>query len=253
MSSLVQPYSSQWYATFSDAIPAEQTEHELEFLARVIPRASFPRVADLCGGSGRHARGLARRGHRVTGIDGNPAAVARASAAWDAERAGAPGSLTFVTADASRFREAAPGPFDAVVCLWASFGFFDAAGNRGLLRAIRESLRPGGRFIVDLYHCDFFIDKEGERTHDRAGRRVVETKSIRNGRLTVTLDYDDGTRDRFHWELFTPQSLVDAAAEAGLAEVLACSAFDESQPPSAGVPRMQLVFSAPSIATSSAS
>jgi SAM-dependent methyltransferase len=242
MSNLVQPYSAQWYATFSDSIPTAQTDCELGFLERQLQVASFPRVADLCCGAGRHARGLARRGYHVTGIDGNPAALAQAAAAWEAERTDAPGTIVFVAADASRFREVAPGPFDAVICLWASFGFFDAAGNRALLRAIRESLRPGGRFVVDLYHRDFFVGREGRRTHERAGRRVVETKSIHDGRLTVALHYEDGTHDRFHWELFTPQSLAGAAAEAGLAEVLACSAFDESQPPSAEVPRMQLVF-----------
>src|SRR5262245_10785580 len=105
MTDLVQPYSSHWYTTFSDSIPVEQTEREVDFLERQIPRLSFPRVADLCCGGGRHAVGLARRGYEVTGIDGNPAALARASDAWDEERGDALGTLALVTADVSRFAE----------------------------------------------------------------------------------------------------------------------------------------------------
>lgn len=222
-------------------IPAEQTQAEVDFLERCLPHPHFTYVADLCCGDGRHARPLASRGHRVVGVDVNAGALSRGAAMWDAERAFARGSLTFVEGDVRRVREL-DGPFDGITCLWASFGFFSAAENRAFLRDIAAQLRSGGRFVVDLYHRDFFAGKEGERAHHRAGETIIETKRIDGDRLHIVLAYENGTADRLEWELFTPEQLRDAAATCGLAELVACTGFDERRPPNANEPRMQLAF-----------
>ncbi|MGH7694006.1 MAG: class I SAM-dependent methyltransferase, partial [Gemmatimonadaceae bacterium] len=71
-------YSTAWYSTFLDTIPAEQTASEVAFISRQIPLASHGRILDVCCGPGRHANQLARAGYRVVGIDNNAAAIARA-------------------------------------------------------------------------------------------------------------------------------------------------------------------------------
>ena len=80
---------------------------------------------------------------------------------------------------------------------------------------------------------------QGIVTLDRAGRKVVETKSMEERRLSVRLDYGDGEIDSFSWELFTPNELADRARRFGLHLVDACSGFDETTPPSAERPRFQ--------------
>jgi len=139
--------------------------------------------------------------------------------------------------------ESADGPFDAVVSLWASFGWFDAATNQSLLEAMAGVLRPGGRAVLDLYDAAFFERAApAERLHARGGVSVRERTRRSGDRLHIELEYGDGSRDRFHWQIFRADELAAAAASAGLAPLLACAAFDPATPADGHVPRMQHVF-----------
>src|SRR5687767_2010583 len=111
-------YSDTWYALYSQPIDAAQTERETAFLARHLPLDRFPRVLDLCCGQGRHSAALAHRGYAVTGVDRNADALRVA-------RERSPASAEFVEMDA---REVATlgRRFEGVVCMWQSFGYFDA-------------------------------------------------------------------------------------------------------------------------------
>lgn len=40
------------------------------------------------------------------------------------------------------------GPFDAVVCWFTSFGYFDDDDNRKVLDEFAQVLRPGGRLLM---------------------------------------------------------------------------------------------------------
>jgi SAM-dependent methyltransferase len=71
-------YSPTWYELFLQPIAPEQTEREAAFVARWLPQPAYSAVLDLCCGPGRHARALAGRGYRVTGVDTNTAALAAA-------------------------------------------------------------------------------------------------------------------------------------------------------------------------------
>jgi hypothetical protein len=63
-------------------------------------------------------------------------------------------------------------------------------------------------------------------------------------RLFARLDYPDADRvaDQFEWQLYTPQTLIDQGAGAGLAALLVCSGFDPAVAASPRVPRFQVVF-----------
>ena len=39
--------------------------------------------------------------------------------------------------------------FDAAICMWGSFGYFDDPGNIVFLQAVSKTLKPNGRFLVD--------------------------------------------------------------------------------------------------------
>ena len=72
--------------------------------------------------------------------------------------------------------------------LWQSFGYFALEENDAVLSAVASELRAGGRLVLDLYHREFFAAHQGTGTLERAGRKVVETKSMEGRRLTVHLD-----------------------------------------------------------------
>jgi SAM-dependent methyltransferase len=232
---VMNEYSPTWYELFLQPIAPEQTEREAAFVAHWLPLPAYCTVLDLCCGQGRHARALAERGYRITGVDSNAAALAAA-------RRMSGNLVTYMQYDMRRLADL-PGTFDAIICLWQSFGYFDATGNADILRQINRKLRPGGRLVLDIYHRGFFERNQGTRHFEHTGRAISETKHMDGDRLTVTLDYGpDLPPDVYAWQLFSPDAIANLARQSGFEQLLACTGFDQARPASAEVARMQLVF-----------
>jgi SAM-dependent methyltransferase len=227
-------YSPTWFEFFLRRIPPEQTRREVEFLARQLPLPAFANVLDICCGEGRHAAGISRLGYAVTGVDRDGTAIARA-------RANAP-AAQFVVGDMRELAALLRGPFDAAVCLWQSFGYFDAETNAAILRDIATLLRPAGRLVLDVYHRLYFESRAGEREFEINGKQIVERRTVTDGQLRVELSFDKAEVDLFQWQIYSPEELIQVCASAGLSLVLACSGFDETKPPSDQTARYQLVL-----------
>ncbi len=232
-------YSRLWFETFLRTQAPEWTAREVAFVVRQAPQPAYRTLLDVCCGEGRHAIPLAGQGYTVTGFDRDPAALALMQ-----ERAGAEGvSIRAVEGDMRDLAASVTGPFDVCVCLWQSFGYFDAVTNEDVLRQMRDLLRPGGRLILDIYHAGYFAAHQGQRTIERNGRAITISERLDGHHLSVEIDYgSDAAPDRMEWELYTPDAIQTLAARHGLDAVLACTLCDETQPPSADVIRMQLVF-----------
>jgi SAM-dependent methyltransferase len=231
-------YSSTWFEQFLRPIPPAQTQREIQFLLPQLPLPRYRRILDLCCGEGRHAGELARLGYDVTAIDANEHALAVAR-----QRIG--NAARWIAGD-MRQLDRLTDRFDAVICLWQSFGYFDEVTNVAVLRSMAKLLAPGGRLILDVYNREFFQRNQGTRTFETAGgMRVTETKELTGRRLRVRLDYASVAQvDQFDWEVFTPAELSDVARSMGLRRLLACSGFDEASPPAPELPRMQIVLQA---------
>lgn len=227
-------FSNDWYATFLDRIPREQTEAELAFIERQLPLVSHPSILDVCCGSGRHANALARRGYRVLGLDTNSGAVAGACAA-------APPGASFQLLD-MRELQSLPHAFDGVINLWASFGYFDDATNAAILRQIAAKLGPGGRAIIDIYNRDHMLTLPAEESTERGGVTIRTTRRWLGSRLNVRLEYGSGAGDEFEWRLYTPAEFSSLASAAGLQPIVACAWFDEAKAASHEHARMQFVL-----------
>lgn len=225
-------YSERWFALFAEA-EAAQTELEVDFLVRQLPSAQT--ILDVACGYGRHARRLAARGYRVTGVE-------REARVIEDARRRVP-AVEFLRLDMRRLDTIARS-FDAVLSLWQSFGYFSEEANTDMLRSMAAKVSPTGRLVFDVYHRGFFELNQG--TFERRVRDVelVESRTVTDGRLRVTLDYG-GPVDVFDWQVYLPEELEALAADVGLELVLACTDFDELSPPSPESPRMQLVFESP--------
>lgn len=228
-------YSPYWFTIFLDTYDPARTAAEVAWLREQVPLPAYARVLDVACGPGRHALALAAHGYHVTGVDRDAAVIAAAQRA-------APAGTAFRVGDMCDLRGVG-GPFDAVLSLWQSFGYFDAATNAAVLGQMVAPLRPGGRLILDLNHRAFFAAHQGERIMQRAGRTIRETGHLVGDRYTVTLDYGpDLPPDRFAWQLYTPAEIVALAAPLGLRPVLLCTEFDSAQPAAPDHARMQVVL-----------
>jgi SAM-dependent methyltransferase len=232
---MANEYSERWFRTFLETYSAERTSAEINLIEMWLPRPDFLKLLDVCCGEGRHSAVLAQRGYATTGIDVNHAALEKA-------RLRSAGRVTYVHAD-MRDLGAVSDTFDAAVNMWASFGNFDDASNKHVLRGIRAKLRSGGRFILDVYDPEFFENHQGQREQVVGGKVVAtETKSIVGDRLRTRLEYVKGGSDVFEWRLYRPQELEKLMSTVGFSSLKKCSNFDETIVPRGEFPRMQFLF-----------
>lgn len=109
-------------------------------------------VLDVACGNGVMARRLATLGARVVGCDFSEVFIERARARTPADLSE---RITYQVVDATREEELLAlgvGRFEAIVCNQA---FMDMATIEPLLRAARQLLAPGGRFVFTLAHPCF--------------------------------------------------------------------------------------------------
>ncbi|SDX52628.1 Methyltransferase domain-containing protein [Marininema mesophilum] len=120
---------------------AEQEVHEV---AKWLDLGEGTSVLDLCCGTGRHSRSLARLGCQVTGIDLSEVLLSHAQSSK--EELG----IRYVRGD-MRELPFTDQSFDAVVNLFTSFGYFvEDEENAKVLKEIQRVIKPGGRFLIDF-------------------------------------------------------------------------------------------------------
>jgi SAM-dependent methyltransferase len=226
-------YSHRWFEFFHAGIDEARTIRETEFIGRSAPLPDFSKILDVCCGMGRHARALSGRGYSVSGIDRDTDAIAKAR-----ELGRGP---NYAVADIRHY-QSAPETFDAAIVMGQSFGHFDAETNRDILRRLAGGVRKRGRIILDLWNPEFFAAHQGDRQLETAKGLVRENKRVDDDRLFVQLDYPDGAREQFEWQLFTPPQMEQLASSAGLALLVSCTDFDMKMVPSPANPRIQFVL-----------
>jgi SAM-dependent methyltransferase len=226
-------YSPQWFEFFHAGIDEARTIRETEFIYRCAPLPDFPKILDVCCGMGRHARALSDRGYSVTGIDRDADAIAKAR-----ELGGGP---IYAVADIRNYQPEVHA-FDAAIVMGQSFGHFDAETNRDILRRLAGGVRKRGRIILDLWNPEFFAARQGDRELETPRGVVRENKRVEDDRLFVQLDYPDGAREQFEWQLFTPPQMEQLAGSAGSGLLVSCTDFERKMVPSPAHPRIQFVL-----------
>lgn len=156
-----------------------EAETVIELLERTVRPQKGDDILDLACGRGRHARVLALRGYRVTGIDLSNRAVSQARGM--ARREGL--DIRFEQGD---MRE----PFgvacyDGVVNLFTAFGYFNDEADHGrVIHNVATALKPGGWLFQDFLNAPYV-----EKTLVPEDRRVdceieiTQRRWIENGRV----------------------------------------------------------------------
>ncbi len=223
----------EWWEGFFDrawleggfgAIPEEQSRREAELIAGLLDLKPGMEVLDLCCGIGRISVPLAESGCAVTALDIQDDYLRLA-----AERAGRAGvGLELLQAD---MREIPfTDRFDAVINFFTSFGYFEQeADNQLTINSVFKSLKPGGRFLLELVNRDYLMahyqprgwSREAdwlmfeERSFDYAASRNVSRVTWRkpDGGL---LEYEVNLR------VYSLHELIRMFGAAGLAYEFSC-------------------------------
>lgn len=180
------------------------------------------RILDAPCGFGRFAGPLHAHGYEVVGIDASEVQVAEAEARH-------PGPAYAV----GDMRTPPPGPFDAVLNLYSSFGYFDdPEDDRRCLAAWHERLRPGGLLVIETMHRDRLANL-WDPTTTQASDRERGTTDWTTGVRTAEVVMPDGTTRQFTVRLYTATDLARLVREAGFTDVtiaggLERAAFDPS-------------------------
>lgn len=127
------------------------TVQEIDFISKVLNLPPQAAILDLYCGYGRHAIELAKLGYQVTGIDATADFLDIASQkAMEAKV-----DVVFVQQDMRELNYQEK--FDAVINMFAAFGYFSDEENAQVLQRVANSLRPGGLFLIDLLNREWMV------------------------------------------------------------------------------------------------
>jgi len=230
---MANDYSRTWFETFMGPFPRERTAVQLAFLSRQLPLPQYRRILDVCSGPGRIAGPLSRGKYEVTAVERDRGAIAEGQAKNP--------EVKFVEMDVRRLGTL-PGEFDAAICLWQSFGYFDSFMNKRMLADMAEKLSAGGRLVLDIYDLRYFSAHQGVVSQKVAGREIQTRRRVVGKRLKTTVEYEAGRLEEFDWELFTPRDITELGIGAGIAATLVCADFDEGTLPAEDKASFQVVF-----------
>jgi len=170
-----------------------RSDDEAVEVVRLLDLRPGARVLDAPCGHGRIANRLAATGAEVVGVDASERFVAEARR--QAERQGL--AVDYRVGDLRRLP--VDGPFDAAVCWFNSFGYFDDDENRQVLAEFHRVLAPGGALVVDALHHDGFVrhfteapDAVVTEVGDDAMVDVTEFDPVRGRLETVRTVHRDG-------------------------------------------------------------
>lgn len=196
----------------------------LDWIAREMPPEAYPRVLDIGCGPGLYAQALARRGYRVTGIDFSARSIAYAKEADP--------SVRYLHGDYLETDFAPEGPgYDLAIMISCDLGVLAPKARALLLRKACDTLRPGGRLLLDVLTTTRPAPKDGERRWEAGdggywspGPYLLLEDHYRYPGHNIcrqSILWDRRGVRAFHiWDhRYAPQEMTDALREAGFSHV----------------------------------
>lgn len=206
-------YFNQVYLT------PERTARECALIAELCGLGRGASVLDIGCGHGRISNELSRMGMRVTGVETNAAALARARE--EARRS----SLEVEYVEADFLSLGWSDKFDCVLSWYTSFGLADDDTNRRMLGAMFGAAKPGGRCLIEHINRDRSLKNfQHTMVHQRDENfmiDLIELDPLTSRSLRTRKFCRDGqTRTtRYEIRLFTFAELADWMRQAGFADL----------------------------------
>ena len=209
--------------------------HELPFFDRLLAGRDGVHVLDAACGTGHHAIALARRGHRVVGVDLSSSMVDRARE--NAEAAGA--NVTFAVAGLGNLATLGE-TFDAALCLGNSLPhLLTASAVEEALTDFATVLRPGGLLVVQSRNFDRVCREQerfmGPQSHREGDAEWLfvrfydfheETITFNMARLVRTVDGWEQNVDSTELRPILQKDLLAQLASSGFGPVVCYGGYD---------------------------
>ena len=165
MSSTEQPWYDRFFSHEYLAFDKHPESHlEIEFIEQALHLTSDTLVLDLCCGYGRHTHPLASK-CRIFSLARSQIMLAKAAETMSSAR--------LVRADirAIPFFSSC---FDAIISMFSSLGYFDSEDeNYRVLKGIADSLRPGGRVLLETVNREFVVRHSSPQQVYRTGNMTL--------------------------------------------------------------------------------
>lgn len=148
---------------------------EIDKVSKLLAISQKDLILDLCCGIGRHSLELARRGYQVTGVDRTKKYLDEARK--QAKEEGL--DIEFVQGDMRFFSR--PDTFDIAISMFTSFSYFeDPQEDKRVVKNVFESLRTGGRFIIQTHGKETLakIFRERDWNENEDGVIVLEERKV---------------------------------------------------------------------------
>ncbi len=223
----------EWWKTLFDEVylltdarsvnDAAVTRQEIDIYLALAPFGSEDHILDMCGGHGRHALELCRRGFKYcTVLDYAQALLDVGKRTAAAERL----PVEFVQGDARRTAWA-DGSFDHVLLLGNSLGYIDDTdADLHILQESARLLKPGGGLVLDVTDGAAVRGQISPQAWHEIGDEVVvcRQREINHDRVCareIVMSKADGLiRDRTYCiRLYDGTQLTTLATAAGFEEV----------------------------------
>jgi SAM-dependent methyltransferase len=153
----------------------EQSTREVNYLLKRLKEQGFKpkNILDLNCGIGRHSAELGKRGIIVLGTDLSPHYIETAKKRVKTENID--NKVRFQVADMRKIASVLENekPFDGIVNLWTSFGYYDNETNDDILRQCLQLVRAGGFFALDIINRDWLVRNFQDRSFERIKERIV--------------------------------------------------------------------------------
>ncbi|MBW3579331.1 MAG: methyltransferase domain-containing protein [Actinobacteria bacterium] len=210
----------------------DNTAEQVDAIEQILGLPPGSQILDVACGFGRIAGPLHERGYDVTGLDYSSTQLGLAQERY-------PGPQ-YVEGD---MREPPQGPFDAVLNIFSSFGYFEERANdMAALAAWHAVLVPGGPLLMELMHRDrlanlFNPDAEPD---EQGPIRENGTTDWVTGVRTATAISGDVSKT-FRVRLYTATELVRELRSIGFTTVKVMGGLD---PGAVFTPRTRLAIRA---------
>lgn len=229
---------------FIEYFNIERAPGEVDFLLERLAEQGFKpgHILDMNCGIGRHSVELGRRGIEVVGTDLSPFYLEKA--AERAREAKVDDKVSFRVADMREIAAALTdeSPFDGIICLWTSLGFYDDDTEEEIVRQCAGLVKPGGFFALDIINRDWLLQHYSMTTHRTIGDYLVLEenrydvwKSRNDNTWTYLKKRDNGSYDEvksinLQLRLWSPHELIKLFEKAGFTHMGIYSGLMPYQP-----------------------